>query len=107
MEPTALDYTMRFFVGMFLLNSVPHLAAGLQGRTFPLPFASPPTIGHSSALVNVFWGLFNVVAGLVLLDRAPITVGLNGGFIAALAGAVVLGVFVALHFGKYAWRDQK
>lgn len=107
MEPTTVDYVMQFCVGMFLLNSVPHLAAGLQGHTFPSPFASPPTIGHSSALVNVFWGLFNVVVGLVLLNKAPITIGYNGGFIAALAGAVVLGVFVALHFGKYAWRDQK
>lgn len=107
MEPTTTEYAMQFFTGMLLLNSVPHLAAGLQGRTFPSPFASPPTIGHSSALVNVFWGLFNVVAGPVLLEKAPIAIGWNGGFISALAGAVVLGVFVALHFGKYAWRNDK
>lgn len=107
MEPTTLEYIMQFFVGMLLLNSVPHLAAGLQGRTFPSPFANPPTIGHSSALVNVFWGLFNVVAGLVLLEKAPITIGYSGSFIAAIAGAVVTGVFLALHFGKYAWRNQK
>ena len=37
MEPTTLEYIMQFFVGMLLLNSVPHLAAGLQGRTFPSP----------------------------------------------------------------------
>jgi hypothetical protein len=107
MEPTTLDYIMQFFVGLLLLNSVPHLVAGLQGRTFPSPFASPPTIGHSSALVNVFWGLFNLVAGLVLLEKAPITIGYNGGFISALAGAVVMGVFAALHFGRFAWRNQK
>ena len=64
-------------------------------------------IGHSSALVNVFWGLFNVIVGLVLVDKAPITIGMNEGFIAAIAGAVSLGVFVALHFGKFAWRDTK
>lgn len=107
METTTLEYIMQFCVGMFLLNSLPHLAAGLQGRTFPSPFANPPTIGHSSALVNVFWGLFNVVVGLVLLEKAPITIGYNGGFIAAIAGALGTGVFLALHFGKFAWRNQK
>jgi hypothetical protein len=58
-------------------------------------------------LVNVFWGLFNVIVGLVLVDKAPITIGMNAGFIAAIAGAVSLGVFAALHFGKFAWRDSK
>jgi len=43
----------------------------------------------------------------VLVDKAPITIGMNGGFIAAIAGAVSLGVFAALHFGKFAWRDKK
>jgi hypothetical protein len=106
MDATTLTYIQQYFAGMFLFNAVPHLAAGLQGRTFPSPFSSPPTIGHSSALVNVFWGLFNVVVGLVLLDRAPITVGLNGGSIAALLGALSLGIFAALHFGKFAWRTR-
>jgi hypothetical protein len=107
MEASTQILVMQYFAGMFLCNAIPHLAAGLQGRTFPSPFASPPTIGHSSALVNVFWGLFNVVAGLVLVEKAPITAGMNGGFIAAILGALSTGVFVALHFGKYAWRDAK
>lgn len=49
-----------------------------------------------------FWGLFNVIVGLVLVNKARITIGMNEGFIAAIAGAVSLGVFVALHFGKFA-----
>ncbi len=107
MEATTQVLVTQYFAGMFLCNAIPHLAAGLQGRTFPSPFASPPTIGHSSALVNVFWGLFNVIAGLVLVDKAPIHAGMNDGFIAAIAGALSTGVFVALHFGKFAWRDNK
>jgi hypothetical protein len=107
MEPSTTVLITQYFAGMFLFNAIPHLAAGLQGRTFPSPFSSPPTIGHSSALVNVFWGLFNVIVGLVLVDMAPITIGMNAGFIAAIAGAVSLGVFAALHFGKYAWRGTK
>ena len=55
----------------------------------------------------MFWGLFNVIAGLVLVEKAPIAIGMNGGFIAATLGALSTGVFVALHFGKYAWRDTK
>ena len=107
MEASTTVLITQYFAGMFLFNAIPHLAAGLQGRTFPSPFSSPPTIGHSSALVNVFWGLFNVIVGLVLVDMAPITIGMNAGFIAAIAGAVSLGVFAALHFGKYAWRGTK
>ena len=57
MEATTQVLVTQYFSGMFLCNAIPHLAAGLQGRTFPSPFASPPTIGHSSALVNVFWGV--------------------------------------------------
>jgi hypothetical protein len=33
-------------------------------------------------------------------------VGLNGGAIAALLGALSLGIFAALHFGKFAWRNR-
>ena len=104
MDATTMTYVEQFLAGAFLCNSLPHLAAGLQGRTFPSPFANPPTIGHSSALTNVFWGLFNVVVGLVLLDRAPVSVGFNAGFACALLGAAGLGTFVALHFGKVARR---
>jgi len=56
-----------FFTGALLCNALPHLAAGLQGRRFQTPFARPRGVGESSALVNVLWGFFNLLAGLALL----------------------------------------
>jgi hypothetical protein len=89
-----------FFAGAFLCNSLPHLVAGLQGRPFPSPFAKPRGIGNSSPLVNVLWGMFNVVVGLVLLSLQPVSIGLNVPFVVVIAGALAIGVFLALHFGK-------
>jgi hypothetical protein len=89
-----------FFAGAFLCNSLPHLAAGLQGRPFPSPFAKPRGIGLSSPLVNVLWGMVNVVVGLVLLSLQPVSVGFNAPFVVVIAGALAIGVYLALHFGK-------
>jgi hypothetical protein len=93
-------YLALFFAGAFLCNSLPHLVAGLQGQPFPSPFATPRGVGNSPPLVNFLWGLLNAVAGLVLLSLQPPTIGLNAPFIVVLAGVLVLGVFLSLHFGK-------
>src|SRR5260370_9182680 len=56
-------YLAWFFAGAFLTNSIPHLAQGLSGNRFQTPFASPPGVGESSAVVNMIWGFANVAAG--------------------------------------------
>ena len=61
-----------FFGGMFLTNAVPHLVMGLCGRPLQSPFASPPGQGLSSALVNVLWGMFNLVVGYILVVRVGV-----------------------------------
>ena len=93
-----VSLALQLFAGAFLCNSVPHLVAGLQGRKFPTPFSRPATIGYSAALTNVFWGIFNVVVGLLLLAEAPVRMGLNAGCISALLGALGTGVYIAKHF---------
>jgi hypothetical protein len=60
-------YVAYFFGGMFLVNAVPHFVAGVMGRKFPSPFASPPGKGESSPMVNVLWGAFNLVIGYLLV----------------------------------------
>ena len=100
MDTLNLALALPFFAGAFLCNSLPHLFAGLQGRKFPTPFSRPATIGYSSAFTNALWGIFNAVIGLLLLDRAPVSIGLNAGFISAMLGAAGLGAYVAVHFGK-------
>jgi hypothetical protein len=61
------DVVAYFFGGAFLANFVPHFVAGVSGRSFPSPFATPPLRGLSSPVVNVLWGLFNLAAAYTLL----------------------------------------
>jgi hypothetical protein len=95
-----MDYVASFFAGAFLCNSIPHLACGLSGESFPTPFAKPRGKGPSSPLMNFLWGAFNLVVGLFLLSRHPVTVDLNRGFIALTVGALAIGIYLSLHFDK-------
>lgn len=56
-----------FFGGVFLANFVPHFVAGVSGRPFQSPFATPPFRGLSPPAVNVLWGLFNLAVAYALL----------------------------------------
>ena len=90
----------QFFAGLFLCNALPHLAAGLMGRPFPTPFARPRGVGDSSPLVNFLWGWLNTVIGIVLLARSPLIVGPTVGFACVILGALAIGVYLSVHFGK-------
>jgi hypothetical protein len=94
-----LPYIADIGAGLFLCNCIPHLAAGLQGRPFPTPFARPPGFGNSSPLANFLWGLFNVLAGTLLLSYAPFAVGFNLSFMLFTLGGLVLGIYLSGHFG--------
>lgn len=100
-----MSYLALFFSGAFLCNCVPHLASGLRGEPFPTPFAKPRGVGDSSALVNVLWGYFNLLAGLYLLTRQPVTLGVNANCLAVFAGALGLGTYMSVHFGKV-WQGK-
>jgi hypothetical protein len=95
-----LNLFLNFVAGALLCNSIPHLAAGLRGEMFPSPFASPPGVGNSRPVVNVIWGLCNVVGGIALLEYAPVAVGLNISFCSAVMGALLTGVGLGWHFGR-------
>src|SRR4030081_2102095 len=58
-----------FFAGAFLANAIPHTVQGICGNRFQTPFASPPGVGESSAVVNVIWGLANLKR--CFLPRVP------------------------------------
>jgi hypothetical protein len=89
-----------FFAGAFLCNSLPHFISGLMGKPFPTPFSTPRGIGNSSPVVNVLWGFLNLVIGLLLLSRQPITVNFYPNLTGLLLGALVMGLQLASHFGK-------
>ena len=94
-------YVAYFFAGAFIANGVPHFVQGICGNQFQTPFASPPGVGESSAIVNVLWGSFNFIVGGGLLryflrDLPPPI----GACIATALGAIVLALWLANHFGK-------
>ena len=89
-----------FFAGALLCNCIPHLACGLQGAPFPTPFAKRRGIGESSPLVNFLWGAFNFFAGVTILGVDPVAIGLHADFAAVVAGGLVAGIFMSLHFGR-------
>lgn len=84
-----------FFGGAFLANFVPHHVAGVSGRVFPTPFASPPFRGLSSPAVNVLWGLFNLAVAyllLIVVGHAEQARGIQVCFAAAGFGLASVGV---------------
>jgi hypothetical protein len=94
-----MHFIAQFFAGAFLCNCIPHTASSLMGQPLPTPFAKPPGVGDSSPLVNFLWGLLNLVVGLALLKAAPVSVGLNSGFLVFLLGVLALGIPLSRYFG--------
>jgi hypothetical protein len=91
-------YLLQFLSGTLLTNGIPHFVQGLSGAPFQSPFAKPPGVGESSALVNVYWGFANLVGGGLLFAKfAP--QGLVGWLVVG-AAALLMGTQLALHFGK-------
>ena len=89
-----------FFGGAFLTNAVPHWVSGLMGRPFQSPFATPRGIGLSSSLVNVLWGLFNIVVGYLLVCRVgDFDLHDAADMIALGLGSLLMSLFAARHFG--------
>ncbi len=99
-------YLAFFFAGAFLCNGIPHLVSGLLGAPFPTPFAKPSGVGDSSPLVNFLWGALNICVGIFILSGYPVHTSFNAPFIALLVGALLMGVFTSLHFGKVRHRKN-
>ncbi|HZZ18747.1 MAG TPA: hypothetical protein VFE25_05235 [Opitutaceae bacterium] len=88
-----------FFTGALLCNSIPHLAAGLRGEAFPTPFAKPPGRGLSSPVVNVLWGLFNLLVAALLASYFPVVIKITWGGLAFALGFILIALHLAFHFG--------
>ncbi len=100
-----MSYVALFFAGALLCNCVPHLCSGLQGASFPTPFARPRGVGASSAIVNFFWGAANLLTATHLLSRHPTEVGFNPNFLTLVVGALLMGTYLSVHFAKV--RERK
>ncbi len=96
-----------FLGGAFLANAIPHFVSGMMGRPFQSPFAKPSGEGLSSSTINVLWGFLNIVVGYVLVCRVGDLDARNTGDVAALgAGALLIALFAARHFGRFHGDNQ-
>jgi hypothetical protein len=94
-------YVAYFFGGAFLVNSVPHFTNGVSGRAFPTPFALPPGQGMSPAIVNVLWGLFNLVIGYLLVCRVGnFSLRRTRDVVVLGGGALLMAVMLSRAFGR-------
>lgn len=94
-------YLAYFAAGALLANAVPHFVAGISGSRFQSPFASPPGVGESSPLVNVLWGMTNLLVGWVLLfGVGEFAAGITRDCLMVFLGALATGVGLAVHFGR-------
>ena len=94
-------YLAYFVAGVFLANGVPHFVNGISGRKFQSPFASPPTVGESSAIVNVIWGIVNFAIGFVLLRFVgDFKYDFNLNVLLVFLGALVMSLALAWYFAR-------
>jgi hypothetical protein len=102
MPTIQLSLLSYFFGGLFLANAVPHVVSGMMGRPFQSPFAKPSGEGLSSSTINVVWGFFNIIIGYVLICHVGDFNLKNWADIIALgAGALLISLFSARHFGRF------
>lgn len=81
-----------FFLGVFLVNSMPHFIHGISGEYFPTPFANPPGKGLSSPLINVIWGLINITVCIFLYMASKITTTNKWTIILFVIGFVAMSI---------------
>jgi hypothetical protein len=91
-------YIACFFAGAFLANAIPHFVHGISGDCFPSPFAQPPGKGLSSPLVNVLWGLGNLVVGYVLCRAGRVFKGNVWGLLVFFAGVAYISITLSQAF---------
>ena len=91
-----------FFGGVFTANAIPHYVAGITGRSFQSPFASPPGKGLSSSRVNVLWGALNVIVAYLLVARVgDFHVRTTTHVLVFGLGALLISLQLARHFGQF------
>ena len=96
-----MEYLAYFAAGLFLANGIPHFINGVSGQKFQSPFANPPGIGESSPMVNVIWGLANLILGYILaFGVGEFKAGLSLDVLIMMAGFCIMAIVLAWHFGR-------
>ena len=87
-----------FLAGAFLANAVPHFVHGVSGDPFPSPFSDPPGNGLSSPMVNVLWGLGNLLVGYLLSLAGKVSRERKETLLVMFLGILVMSVMLSLTF---------
>lgn len=95
-----MSWVLLFLAGALLMNCVPHLVNGLQGKPFPTPFAKPRGVGDSPPVTNFLWGFANAAIGAGIVLRWWGEVDHKMVAAALAAGGLAIGLYLASHFGK-------
>lgn len=94
-----MELLLGFFSGAFLVNSIPHLVAGVKGKAHMTPLAK-----ESSAFVNVLWAFVNIFLGVWLLNYSNHTIvdvySMSTYSWSFYAGALFMALSCAWLFGK-------
>ena len=88
------------FSGAFVTNFFPHFIHGISGKTFTTPFAKPRGLGSSSPTLNVIWGLFNLVTGLILYEFGHLKSGNIINLIGFFTGFTLMALFLSKRLAK-------
>ncbi|HEY1405587.1 MAG TPA: hypothetical protein VF857_03170 [Spirochaetota bacterium] len=91
-------YVAVFFAGLFLTNAIPHFVNGISGNPFPSPFAHPAGKGLSSPLVNVLWGLLNMLIGYLLFRFSRMTAKNKLSMIIFFTGVILISIMSSIAF---------
>jgi len=101
-----MDYLASFFCRGFPLQLHPssglRIARGNLSHTVRKSSRQRPLHLHHEFPV----GAFNLPVALYLLSKHPVTVSFEPGFLALVFGALAIGFYLSLHFGK-GGRDPK
>lgn len=95
-------YVSGFFSGIFIANFVPHFVNGVSGNAFPSPFADPPGQGLSSPLINIVWGLFNLLIGYLLFRAGKINSKTKLALVIFFIGILCISINLSMVFADKA-----
>ncbi len=94
-------YIAHFIAAAIMTNGIPHFVSGVCGRSFRTPFVRMTGKPVSPPVVNVVWGWVNfLIAFLIFANIGPLYIGTPGDTIFVAAGMLVMGVILAMIFGK-------
>jgi len=95
-----MQYFTAFIIGVFTINGLPHFIQGICGNRFQTPFASPPTTGESSPLVNVLWGAANFAIAYALFFYMELSLTSHYHTLFFVAGTFLCAIILSIQFDK-------